>query len=74
MDIEAGEHAGGKRRIPRADFAQTAPIAQFEARFPVAVPASGGARPLNDERRSVQEQIMSKVQFHRYPGTTTSFQ
>jgi len=30
---------------------------------PMPGAASGGARPLNDERRSVWEQIMSKVRF-----------
>jgi len=63
IDVEFREHAGGGRRIPRADFVQAAPIAQFENRFPVPGAASGGARPLNDERRTVQEQFMSKVQF-----------
>jgi len=51
MDVESGEHAvGGGRRIPRADFVQAAPIPQFEDHFPVPGAASGGARPLNDDR------------------------
>jgi len=68
MDVEPAEHAARGCRIPRADFtrgdfSRAAPISQFENRFPMPGAASGGARPLNDERRAVQEQIMRKVQF-----------
>jgi len=74
MDVESGEHAGGGRGIARADFARAALIPQFEDRFPVPDAASGGARPLNDERRTVPDQVMSKIQFRWFPGTTTCFQ
>jgi len=45
VDVGLDEHAARGRRISRRDFAQTAPIAQFENRFPVPNAASGGARP-----------------------------
>jgi len=64
MDVESDENAARGRGVPRADFAQTTSIPQFKDRFRVPNAASGGARPLNDARRTVQEQIMSKVQIY----------
>jgi len=47
----------------RTDFARAAPIPQFENRFAMPDAASGGARPLNNERRTVWDHVMNKVQF-----------
>jgi len=63
MDVESGEHAARGRRIPRADFARAALIPQFENRFATPDAASGGARPRNDERRTVWDEVMNKIQF-----------
>jgi len=53
IDVKFGEHAGGGRQFPRAESARTTPISEFENRFAVPGAASGGARPLNDERRTL---------------------
>jgi len=63
INVESREHADRGRRIPRADFARAAPIPQFENRFAMPGAASGGARPLNNARRTVWDQVMKKIQF-----------